>query len=456
MLFSVETLKEIFPNYEGKITFPYVENILLDSREISKRSLFVPIIGEKFNAHDYIEQAIENGAIASLWDRKIDVPSHLKNNCCFFYVDDTVLALQKLARYYREEINPIVIGITGSNGKTTTKDLVASLLNTSYKTHKTAGNFNNHIGLPITILTMPRDTEVLVLEMGMNNFGEIDVLSRIATPDYAIITNIGESHIQFLGSREGIAKSKLEITNSLKETGTLIIDGDETLLRDIHGSFSIIRCGFTEHEENMYQIDDVKVNIDSTTFNISKQQYSIPLLGAHHAKNATYALVLAKKLGISNEKIVQGFNNVKQSEMRFEKIKSDEGATIINDAYNASPTSMVAAIDVIKNMSGFNRKILVLGDIFELGERAEVFHKQIAKSIDSTIHVVFTLGNHAKLITEIVSAKYNHIISENFTSKEKLVEALRPYVTKETVILFKASRGMKFEKIIEQLISQHS
>lgn len=452
MLCSIEKLKEIFPQYTGESKSNDVEAIMVDSREQLNNSLFIPIVGDRFNAHDFIEGAIEQGAIASLWDRQYSVPEHLKNKCFFFYVEDTVEALQSLAKYYRDEVNPTVIGITGSNGKTTTKDILAAVLERTYKTHKTAGNYNNHIGLPLTILSMPSETEMLVLEMGMNDFGEIDLLTRIARPDYAIITNIGESHIEYLGSREGIAKAKLEIINGLKDTGTVVLDGDEALLKDINIKQEVLPCSFTENNEKQHLITDVQIELNKTIFSVDDRTYEIPLTGAHHAKNATFSIMIAKKLGMSYEQIILGLQQIEYSKMRFEQIIDSSGATIINDAYNASPTSMIGAIDVIKSLTNYKRKIIVLGDVFELGDKAETFHKQIGEAITKPIDIVYSLGDYANLITETVAQGKEPIISEHFSNELLLIESLRQHMDEETIVLFKASRGMAFEKTIEKLI----
>lgn len=452
MLFSFDTLAEWFPEHDGK-RFAHIETVVLDSRKKARNGLFIPIVGERFNAHDFIEQAVENGAVAALWAKTEPAPAHLKSACHFFYVDDTLAGLHQLATRYRNEVDPIVVGITGSNGKTTTKDLVASVLSTTYKTHYTRGNFNDHIGLPQTILEMPRDAEVLVVEMGMSSFGEIDRLTKIARPDYAIVTNIGESHIEFLGSREGIAKAKLEILNGLKENGVVIVDGDEPLLNNVPKKFETIRCGFSNDESVTYQIRDIALDIDSTSFSVNGKRYTIPLVGRHHAKNAAYVLALAKKLNVTEENIDIGFRKVQHTGMRFEKMETKEGAVIINDAYNASPTSMMAAIDVIKSMPAFNKKILVLGDIFELGEQAETFHKQIGKAIDETIDVVFTMGTNAKFISEEAKRLAPEKLRRHFADKYELVNALKPHLTKGVVVLFKASRGMAFENIVAEIIS---
>lgn len=452
MLFSIESLKEIFPQFTGESTSNHVDAIMLDSRKQLKNSLFIPIVGDRFNAHDFIEGAIEQGAVATIWDKQYSVPPHVKDKCYFFYVDDTVEALQTLAKYYRNEINPTVIGITGSNGKTTTKDILASVLETTYKTHKTAGNYNNDIGLPLTILAMPRQTEMLVLEMGMNDFGEIDLLTQIASPDYAIITNIGESHIEFLGSRAGIAEAKLEIINGVKETGTVVIDGDEALLKDIEVKQEVICCGFEGLNEDSSVITDVQIKLNATIFTVDDTTYEIPLTGAHHAKNATFSIMIAKKLGISDQSIKLGLKQIEYSDMRFEKTIDNSGAVIINDAYNASPTSMIGAIDVIKGLKDYKCKIIVLGDVFELGEQADIFHKQIGEAITKPINIVYTLGDHANLITETVKQRDEGIVSEHFSNELLLIESLRRHMNEDTIVLFKASRGMAFEKLIQKLI----
>src|SRR5690625_914307 len=454
MLFSLEQLMKWFPHYDGTKKGKQIKHVSSDSRVEKDESLFIPIVGERFDGHDFIETAIEKGAIATLWNRSYQIPNHLKEKCLFFYVDDTLEALQELAKYYRETIDPIVVGITGSNGKTTTKDLVASVLNSTYRTHKTEGNFNNDIGLPLTILSMPNDTEVLVLEMGMNNFHEIERLARIARPDYAIITNIGESHIEYLGSREGIAKAKLEIVKGLKKAGTLIVDGDEALLQSLSIPQRIIGCSFKEkNRANIKRISNINVTLQETTFRYDGMTYKIPLTGVHHAKNAAYAIEVAKLLKVKDQNIC---NSLKQSEptgMRFEQIETSSGAIIINDAYNASATSMIGAIEIVKQMNSFNRRIVVLGDGLELGEYTERFHRQIGEAISSPIDYVFTFGEAARYIYE-TAQNANNVICEHFTNRNQLINTLRPLMKKGTIALFKASRGMAFETLIEPLVTE--
>lgn len=452
MLFESNWLAQLFPSYKGEV-FRHVPifQVSTDSRKKVTKSLFIPLVGDNFDGHQYLKQAIENGAVAALWDENKPLPTFLPTDFPIYFTRDTLKALQYLAQSYRQEVKPTVVGITGSNGKTTTKDIVTSIVKTTYETHATNGNYNNLIGLPLTILGMPRTTEVLILEMGMDRFGEIETLSAIARPDFAIITNIGESHIEYLGSRQGIAKAKLEITTYLKEEACLIIDGDEPLLTKEKQVQQQIHCGFAA--TNDVVIKQVHVDLEQTIFSLSDgNTYRIPLLGEHHAKNCTYAIAVAKKLQISTAKIQRGLSQLQLSSMRFERLEGKHGVTLINDAYNASPTSMIASIEVIKQMQGFKHKVLVLGDIFELGDMSTEMHQSIVPYIDETISTLFTYGTASKVIMEGVQQRNTAIVCNHFHSIDTLTTALEPLLNRDTIVLFKASRGMKFEEIMEKVI----
>ncbi len=451
MLCTTEFLQGIFPEQIGKgSTTNPIHGIMTDSRKNQQDTLFIPIIGERFDAHQYIDQAIKNGAIAALWDKTHNIPEDYPDDFVFFLVDDTVSALQTFASAYCEHVNPLVIGITGSNGKTTTKDLLKSVLQNKFRTHATKGNFNNEIGLPLTILQMEAQTEVLILEMGMSDFGEIELLSRLAKPQYAIITNIGESHIEHLGSRVGIAQAKLEIANGLQTNGLLLVDGDEPLLDDWIQRTNVISCGISD--TNDVQISHILLKQDATQFTFeANEQYVVPLLGEHHAKNASFVITLAKKLGMNAEDIQAGLMRLEHSAMRFERLIGKENATLINDAYNASPTSMKGAINVVKSMESFHTKVLVLGDILELGSFSESLHESVAEVIEPPINVVYTYGEVSAVISETVTKQNSAIEVQHFTNKGDLVRALEHKANENTVMLFKASRGMAFEKLIEAL-----
>lgn len=451
MLFTLRFLQETFPVYKGTLNEKLeINEMMTDSRKKHSQGLFIPIIGEHFDAHDFIHEAIKNGAVATLWDETVPIPSDVSTSIVFFLVKDTTAALQHLAKSYLQKVHPIVIGITGSNGKTTTKDLLMAVLQTKYNTHATIGNLNNHIGLPLTILQMTKKTEILILEMGMSNFNEIDLLTKIAEPTFAIITNIGESHIEYLGSREGIAKAKLEIRNGLQQDGFLVIDGDETLLANIHDDPNVIACGF-ENENDVF-VSHVQLRKEETTFKVGNSDFSVPLLGKHHAKNASFVIIVAKKLGLDETEIQRGLQSLELSNMRFEWLKGVNNVSIINDAYNASPTSMKAAIEVLKQLEGFERKIVVLGDVLELGTYSSAFHRSIADVIDAPIDSVYTFGNDSKFISDTVRDQKDFIEAKHFTTKKMLIDTLQNKSDEKTVILFKASRGMAFEQIVNELL----
>jgi len=453
MLFTTHWLQTIFQETNDYTKEERnIDKVNTDSRQQERQSLFVPIVGEQFDGHAYLLQAIEGGAIATLWQHNRALPDDLPTDFLVFFVEDTTTALQQLAHAYRQKINPTVIGITGSNGKTTTKDLVTSVVGTVYKTHATIGNFNNHIGLPLTILDMPAQTEMLVLEMGMSNFKEIELLSDIARPNYAIITNIGESHIEYLGTRAGIAEAKLEITYGMNPSGTLIVDGDESLLQSITKPDKVIKCGLGE--ENDVIIHDISLKEQYTQFRVDldKSDYCIPLLGKHHAKNATFAITIGKALDISIENIKQGLTDLNITSMRFEILQGQNDVAIINDAYNASPTSMKASIDVVKQMTGYQKRILILGDVFELGEQSEQLHASVADVITHPITNVYTYGQDAKCITDHVRMQQPAIVCQHFKNQTSLIQTIKTFLDPDTLILFKASRGMQFETLVKSIL----
>lgn len=452
MLFSTTWLSTIFTEYEGHVSeTKNIKQVTTDSRIQTNQSLFIPLVGENFDGHDFVQMAIDNGAVALLWEKTKPLPINLPKEMIVYFVQDTLEGLQILAKQYRQVVEPTVVGITGSNGKTTTKDLVAAIAKTTYKTHFTHGNLNNHIGLPLTILSMPRDTEVLVLEMGMNNFGEIEQLSKIAQPDFAMIVNIGESHIEFLGSREGIAQAKLEILAGIKQGGYLIIDGDEELLKSAYNEQYVISCGV--HESNDLQISHIRADsTGKTTFKLSNgNTYTIPLLGKHHVHNATYAIALGELLDICNDQIQAGLEHVNLTSMRMELMKGANNVSIINDAYNASPTSMKAAIETTKQIEGFREKVLILGDILELGEYSRQFHEEVAYVVTPPITAVMTYGEEAQIISKTVENLRADIMCAHFQNKALLLEQLQQYLHKDTILLFKASRGMQFETLVKAI-----
>ncbi|MFQ3545842.1 UDP-N-acetylmuramoyl-tripeptide--D-alanyl-D-alanine ligase [Halobacillus rhizosphaerae] len=443
-------LVDLFTNYKGAANDRIaLHQVMTDTRKEAKQSLFVPIVGDAFDAHDFLKQAIQQGAVAALWQENRALPKFVPTDFPVFYVKDTTEALQQLAEYYLRKINPLVIGVTGSNGKTTTKDMAASVLSTIYNTHKTAGNFNNHIGLPLTVLSMPEGTEALVLEMGMNNAGEISLLSRLATPDYAIITNIGESHLENLGSREAIASAKAEILEGLKPNGKVIIDGDEALLAQLKKEERSISCGFKQLCNYTISVEAAEDN--RSVFSVNGIRYELPMAGSHNVKNAAFVIALCEQLQMPTKSIQQGLNHLTMSGMRFEKHEGIKGSLIINDAYNASPTSMKAVIEVVHQLQAKKHKVLVLGDMFELGEKSLALHAGVGEAIPAGIHAVYTLGNQAKEISTAAAAKNPQMEVYHFTDKKELISQLLNTITEDTVVLLKASRKMKLEELLLDL-----
>ncbi|MDG5785910.1 UDP-N-acetylmuramoyl-tripeptide--D-alanyl-D-alanine ligase [Evansella sp. AB-P1] len=429
-----------------------VKGVSTDTRTIQKGNLYIPIVGENFNGHDFVNVAVENGAVGALWQKNQPSPPE---DVPLLYVEDTLLALQNLGKSYLETLPAKVVGITGSNGKTTTKDMVSSVLGTTYKVQKTVGNYNNHIGLPLTILQLEEDTEIAVLEMGMSGRGEIELLSTIATPEAAIITNIGESHLQDLGSREGISEAKLEITTGLKEKGTLVIHGDEPLLTEkvANSPFHIVTFGSTD--KNDYFPVHIQQNNDGTFFTINGREDTelfIPVLGKHNINNALSAIAIAEMLNVTISNIKKGLERIKITAMRMELIQGADGVAVINDAYNASPTSMDYAIELVQDLKGYKKKIVVLGDMLELGDKEESFHYDVGKKIDpSKIDFVFTLGRLGSKIAE--AAKFNFSESKVISTNDKatLITNLKEIVEDGDIVLVKGSRGMKLEEVVSAL-----
>ena len=430
-----------------------IEGVVIDSRKIEAGNLFVPFKGEHADGHKYVEESIRKGAAAAFWQSDVPNPPA---DLPLLIVDDCLTALQELARNYREELDVKVVGITGSNGKTTTKDLTAGLLSTQYKIQKTEGNYNNQLGLPLTVLGLEEDTEIAVLEMGMSGRGEIEFLTKLACPDAVVITNIGESHLLDLGSREGIAEAKLEILQGLKSGGLAVLNGDEPLLMERiqqhEGNIQLQTFGRSDRNDLFpTEITQLKHG-NRFKINASSENFELPVLGNHNILNALAAMLIAKHFSIPFEKMNSGFAGIKLTNMRMELVEGSRGEKIINDAYNASPTSMMAAIELVSNLQGYERKILVLGDMLELGPQEEQYHLQIGKGLDpNKIDLLFTYGS----LGEHIAAGARPVLGDKnvlaFKNKQTLLQELIEHVDENTLVLVKASRGMKLEEIVTSL-----
>ncbi|WP_460229875.1 UDP-N-acetylmuramoyl-tripeptide--D-alanyl-D-alanine ligase [Bacillus cereus] len=447
---QLNKLEEIV-NGEGlQESFHYIEmqGVCIDSKKITKGNLFVPIIRVK-DGHDYVKEAMEKGAAASLWKKSYGDPP---KGIPIIFVDDTLLALQKIARYYRKTSNVKVIGITGSNGKTMVKDIISTILSTTYRVHKTKGNLNSQIGLPLTILEMKQDTELLILEMGMSETGQIRNLAQIAQPDVAIITMIGQSHLETLGSREEIAKAKFEIVDGLNDVGLFLYNGDEPLLSQNINMLGIESKSFGgKYTNDLFptnvQLDEYGVHFK---LNHSKIQYDVPLHGKHNIFNTIVGIAVGQFYKVPIEKIQEALQQINITQMRFQFLTAKTGFTIINDAWNASPSSMKAAIETLQKLNAYKKKIIVIGDMLELGKKAETYHREIGKMLnEESIQYVFTYGELAKIVAEEARKNYHTGKIKSFDNKAKIAEEVLKVITKKDVVLLKGSRGMALEEIVQ-------
>ena len=446
------TLKQIADWCGGKVSARFehlrVSRMQSDSRKVRSGDLFVALKGAKADGHDFAETAINHGAVAALVSRPISekLPS--------IEVEDTLRAYGEIAAGYRKLTGVKVVGITGSVGKTTTKEMTASVLEAAYHTAKTEGNHNNNLGLPMTIMDMPENTEVAVLEMGMNNSGEMEYLSDIARPDLAIITNIGTMHIEHLGTREGILQAKLEIMRGMPDDGAGVFNGDEPLLWNIRaiGKHKKYYYGIENHACDVTATDIVELD-DGVRFVVHGfgQQFElfVPMLGRHAVYNALAATTVGLLLGVKPEQIQARFSSFHNTGMR-QKIYVKNGVTIIEDCYNAGPESTEAALDVLAGIKTDGRRIAVLGDMLELGNRSAAEHYRIGRLAVGKADLLLTYGEHSvRTLTGAITGGMNPKNTDHFDTNEDMAHMLKMRVSEGDVVLFKGSRGMRMEKVLQ-------
>ncbi|WP_058485628.1 UDP-N-acetylmuramoyl-tripeptide--D-alanyl-D-alanine ligase [Defluviitalea phaphyphila] len=443
--------------YEGinDIDKIIINGISTDTRKIEVGNLFIPLSGEKYDGHNFINEAFNKGAVVCLTE-KSDIP--VPKGKILILVENTKKALINLAAYYRSLFNIPFIAITGSVGKTSTKDMIASVLSQKYKVLKTEGNFNNEIGVPLTVFRLNKEHEVAVIEMGMNHFGEIDNLSYIVKPDIAVITNIGVSHIENLGSREGILRAKSEIFNHLKKDGIAVLNGDDDLLRTLENKIPFEISYFGLNSNNDIYAKDIKskgaIGVDVVVILENKKiPIQIPAPGKHMVYNALSAIAVGQKLNLTINEMQKGVLAFKSSNMRMNIIKTNKNVYIINDVYNASPQSMKAAIDVLEECSEGKRKIAILGDMLEMGDFSYKGHKEVGEYIaKKNIDYLFCVGKEAKYISEgAIDFGMDRKRVEVFKNQEELWDRLYTFITEEDMFLIKASRGMHLEKTVEKI-----
>ncbi|MEG1870071.1 MAG: UDP-N-acetylmuramoyl-tripeptide--D-alanyl-D-alanine ligase [Oscillospiraceae bacterium] len=426
--------------------------ITTDSREITPDSVFIALKGESFNGNDFAADAVAKGALLAIVDEERDY-----NTENILIVKNTGTALLDIAEYYRSLFSPKIVAVTGSVGKTTTKEFIWTVLESRYKTIKTEGNQNNQIGLPKTIFNIDETTEAAVVEMGMSGFGEIEELVMAARPDIAVITNIGVSHIEHLGSRDNILKAKLEITKGLKHGAPLILCGDNDLLAEVKDErFKIITYGI-KNEDVTVRAVSCRQNGTQTEFEIlfgqEKYHVSIPCTGEHNVLNALAAFTVGLFMHIEPLDAAKALANYVPVGMR-QNIVQHNNFTVVEDCYNASPDSMEAAVKAFAAMACKGRRIIVLSDMLELGTISEQEHYKVGKQVaQNPIHILVCTG---KFSEQYMKGATDAGLQEafHFANKDELTEFLKGNVQEDDILWFKASRGMKLEDVIKRIYEE--
>lgn len=426
-----------------------ITDITTDSRKCGAGVLFVPLAGERFDGHDFIMSAFETGSPAAITHKDTDAPP----GKTLIRVSDTRRALGDIARFYKRKYNVPTVSVTGSVGKTTTKDLMCAVLSARYKTLKTPNNFNNDIGVPLTIFGLEAEHEAAVIELGMNHFGEIRYLASIAEPDAAVITNIGMSHIENLGSREGIFKAKMEIAERFGKNNTLIVNGDDDFLKTVSSdTYKVVRFGL-DKSNDVYAEDIVNKGLRGIEFTVVngsewfRAEVSLP--GIHNVYNALAAVCTGLCFGLTSDECVSGLKSCEFTSSRLE-ITEHNGIELINDCYNSSPASVRAALNVQK-YTDKQRRAAILGDVLEMGDFAEKAHYDMGVyAAECGVDMLVTVGENARHIAEGArSAGMRDIVSYDDT--DSAVRDIRSLVHPGDSVLVKASHGMEFYKIADAI-----
>ena len=426
-----------------------ITNVTMDSRKVVQGSLFVAIKGERVDGHDFIKEVFSKGAAAVLCDH---VPEGVIGPCVV--VEDTVKGLQEVARWYRSTLNVKVVGITGSVGKTSTKEMVAAVLAEKFNVLKTIGNYNNEIGLPLTVLSIEEDTEIAVLEMGISDFGEMRVLSRIACPDICVITNIGQCHLEFLHDRDGILKAKSEIFEFMNPEGRIYLNGDDDKLVTVTEVKGIKPTFFGLKDTNdVYPASKESMGLGGTRMRISLRgslfDAEIHMLGDHMVSNAMAASAIASDLGMDKNQIAAGLYTAKTIDGRSNLIPKGTGY-IIDDCYNASPASMMAALDTLNLATG--RKVAILGDMFELGPDSDNMHAAVGRyAVSIGIDKLVCVGENCRHMYSAALKEKGTTGIGYYTDLESLLKNLRIEIKEGDNVLVKSSHGMGFAKLVEAL-----
>jgi len=430
-----------------------IESYSKDTRTIKQGDCYIGIKGENFNGNDYFREAKEKGAIACIVD---EFRGSLQDDEDFtiIHVKDSVVALQKLAKYVREQLNIPVIGVTGSVGKTSTKDMIAKVLEEKYKVLKTPGNLNGQIGLPLTILSY-KDEDALVIEMGMNNVGEMSRLTNIAKPTIAVFTNIGTAHIGLLGSRENILKAKLEILEGMKDNSDIIINNDNDLLSKLDlQNYQIHKCSMKEQSD--YYASNIQIELNESDYELNYQkekiEINLPVMGEVFVLNSLLAASVGNILGLTKEEIKRGLESVSLSGNRMEINELKDNITLINDTYNSNYEAVVSALNILASYKGA-RKIAVLGDILEMENFGEEIHRRIGSlEVLKKINAIFLCGENSKYIMEeAIKQGFSKDCIFHFENTSKLEEGLTKYLEPNDTVLMKASKSMHFKELADDI-----
>ena len=451
-------LSEVIRACHGSFGYPAdieISDISTDTRTIKKNSLFIALKGERFDGHDFAAKAMELGAAAVVTERNVEGAKCL-------IVDSTAQALLDIAGYYRDKFNIPVVGVTGSVGKTTTKDMIALVVSQKYSTLKTQGNFNNEIGMPKTLFGLDNSHTAAVIEMGMSHKGEISRMSMCCKPDVCVITNIGVSHIENLGSQENILKAKMEILDGAKYDAPLVLCRDDKLLAkaEIYSDRKVYYYSVSKKDCDVYATG-IKTSENGIDFTINygdgKLSARINCLGEHNVKNALAAFCVGLALDIPPEDIVKGIGLFKPEGMR-QNVRTENGVTYIMDCYNAAPDSMKASLSVLAQTACNGKRYCVLGDMLELGKNAAKYHRTVGEYvISSKADELLCYGENSAYYIEGAKDKgFDIQNAKHFDNREALADYLRDKITEGDTVLFKGSRGMKLEEVFDLITKKEA
>lgn len=460
-------IRELIKTVSGKIIQGdqdcLISRISIDSRTLIPGDLFFAIIGPSFDGHDFVIEAFKKGAVGVVVCKGASTllqNEQIDKDKIILEVKDTLSALQDWSKHYKDKFKTFNICVTGSNGKTTTKEIIAHILSQEFSLLKTSGNYNNEIGIPLTLLQLNKSHKILVVEMGMRGLGEIKTLTNFIPPDFAVITNIGEAHIGLLGSKDNIFKAKSELLQSLGKDGKAIINRDDPyffkMLEIVKGK-KVYTFGIENRSDimarNIRMVSDKGIRFTLEVQNDKSREIYFPLLGRYNIYNALAAVAVAFALGIDLDLIERGLSSFKPLDLHMQLSNFYNDIKILNDSYNASPLSVKSALETLAEVAQNNRKIAILGDMLELGERTDFYHREIGKEVAKlSIDILITVGQGGKIIAQ--SSKEEGMAEERVFSFEKnekinLTKKLLNLIKPGNFVLLKGSREMKMEEILE-------